>query len=111
MPPAHAPSPPALLILAPLIRGQKGEFKDLFAELLRKGYNRARVDGQIVRLADNLKLDRQMRHDIEVVIDRLTEESFEANRLAEAVERALNVGEGNLVVSGETADIVGGLDS
>ena len=90
-----------LLILAPVVRSQKGEFKDLFADLLRKGYNRARVDGQIVRLADDLKLDRQMRHDIEVVIDRLTEEGFEENRLAEAVERALAVGEGNLVVCSE----------
>jgi len=95
-PPAHA-----IFILAPVIRGQKGEFKDLFAELQRKGYNRARVDGQIVRLADNLKLDRQMRHDIEVVIDRLTEEGFEQSRLAEAVERALTVGDGNLVVTSD----------
>jgi len=93
--------PSAVLILAPVVRSQKGEFKDLFADLLRKGYNRARVDGQIVRLADNLKLDRQMRHDIEVVIDRLTEEGFEANRLAEAVERALVVGNGNLIVISE----------
>ena len=100
----ESPLPSAVLILAPVIRGQKGEFKDLFAELQRKGYNRARVDGQIVRLADNLKLDRQMRHDIEVVIDRLTEDNFAENRLAEAVERALTVGEGNLVVIQETAD-------
>ncbi|MCL2710680.1 MAG: excinuclease ABC subunit UvrA [Planctomycetaceae bacterium] len=101
-PPAHALAP--LLILAPVVRSQKGEFKDLFADLLRKGYNRARVDGQIVRLADDLKLDRQMRHDIEVVIDRLTEEGFDANRLAESVERALAVGEGNLVVISEPED-------
>ncbi|MDR0522202.1 MAG: ATP-binding cassette domain-containing protein [Planctomycetaceae bacterium] len=104
-----------LLILAPVIRGQKGEFKDLFADLLRQGYSRARVDGQLVKLTDNLKLDRQMRHDIEVVIDRLQADSgnhnrkHEANsewenRLAEAVERALAVGDGNLRVCGENTE-------
>jgi len=106
--PPPAPAPSALLILAPVARTQKGEFKDLFADLLRKGYNRARVDGQIVRLTDDLKLDRQMRHDIEVVIDRLTEEVLDDSRLAEAVERALAVGDGNLVVLEETLKKSGG---
>ena len=90
------------LVLAPLVRGQKGEFKDLFADLQRQGYSRARVDGKVVRLSDNLKLDRQMRHDVEVVIDRLTQAGAEnRNRLAEAVERALAVGEGNLVIASD----------
>src|ERR1700678_847835 len=55
-------------LLAPLIRGQKGEDRDLFEDLLRQGFVRARVDGTIVSLSDNLGLDRQMRHNIEVVI-------------------------------------------
>ncbi len=58
-------------MLAPLIRGQKGEYRDLFADLLKQGFVRARVDGRVVRLTDDLRLDRQMRHNIEVVIDRL----------------------------------------
>ncbi len=87
------------LVLAPLIRGQKGEFKDLLSDLQRQGYNRAQIDGQIVRLNDDLKLDRQMRHDINVVVDRLTHSGTESrNRLAEAVERALALGDGNLVI-------------
>ncbi|MDR2705799.1 MAG: ATP-binding cassette domain-containing protein, partial [Planctomycetaceae bacterium] len=91
-----------LLILAPVIRGQKGEFKDLFADLLRQGYIRARVDGNIIRLTDELKLDRQMRHDIEVLIDRVVQSGDAGrNRLAEAVERALAVGEGNIIVTEE----------
>ncbi|MDR0610975.1 MAG: ATP-binding cassette domain-containing protein [Planctomycetaceae bacterium] len=91
-----------LLILSPVIRSQKGEFKDLFADLLRQGYIRARVDGNIIRLTDDLKLDRQMRHDIEVVIDRITQSGDSGrNRLAEAVERALAVGEGNIIVTEE----------
>jgi len=86
-----------LLLLAPVIRGQKGEHRDLFAALLRQGYVRARVDGKIVKLADDLKLDRQMRHDIDVVIDRIVQSGPDnRNRLAESVERALAVGDGNM---------------
>src|SRR5690606_3296755 len=58
-------------ILAPVIRGQKGEHKDLFIELSKAGYVRARVDGQIHNLSDDPRLDRRIKHDIEVVIDRL----------------------------------------
>ena len=58
-------------VLAPLIRQQKGEYRDLFEDLSKQGFARARVDGRLVRLSDSLQLDRQMRHDIEVVIDRL----------------------------------------
>ena len=65
--------PPArrFSVLAPVIRGQKGEYKDLFADLARAGYVRARVNGQVYSLSDNLSLDRQIKHHIEVVIDRL----------------------------------------
>ena len=56
---------------APVVRGQKGEYKDLFADLGRAGYVRARVNGQVYNLTDNLSLDRQIKHNIEVVIDRL----------------------------------------
>src|SRR5688572_21206856 len=58
-------------ILAPVVRAQKGEYRDLFEDLLKQGFVRARVDGRIVQLTDDLKLDRQMRHNIEVVVDRL----------------------------------------
>ncbi len=88
-----------LLVLAPIIRGQKGEHSDLFANLQRQGYVRARVDGKIVKLSDDLKLDRQMRHDIDVVVDRIVQSGpGNRNRLAEAVERALAIGDGHLVV-------------
>src|SRR5205809_4152964 len=58
------------LILAPVVRGQKGEYKDLFEDMLKRGFLRARVDGQIVRLTDDLKLDRRIKHDIAIVVDR-----------------------------------------
>ncbi len=89
------------LVLAPLIRGQKGEYRDLFEDLLKQGFVRARVDGRVVRLTDDLRLDRQMRHNIEVVIDRLVAGPKIRPRLAEAVELALRLGEGNLIVAAD----------
>ncbi|MBX6312073.1 MAG: excinuclease ABC subunit UvrA [Isosphaeraceae bacterium] len=88
-------------ILAPIVRGQKGEYKDLFADLARAGYVRVRVDGQIVHLTDDLALDRQIKHDIEVVIDRLKSGPSVRSRLAEAVEAALKRGEGTVLIAAE----------
>ncbi len=86
-------------VLAPLIRGQKGEYKDLFEDLRKQGFVRARVDGRTVSLTDDLSLDRQMRHNIEVVIDRLTAGPSARGRLAEAVDMALGLGKGSLIVA------------
>ncbi len=91
------------LVLAPVIRGQKGEYKDLFTDMLKRGFVRARVDGQVVRLTDDLKLDRRIKHNIEIVIDRLKLTANLRPRLAEAVEQALTLGEGALIVAVETA--------
>ncbi|MGA2799538.1 MAG: excinuclease ABC subunit A, partial [Thermoguttaceae bacterium] len=96
------------LVLAPLIRGQKGEYRDLFEDLQKQGFVRARVDGRVVRLSDDLHLDRQMRHNIEVVVDRLVAGPKIRPRLAEAVELALHLGSGNIVVAMEEADGVQG---
>src|SRR6516162_10181264 len=74
-------------ILAPVIRGQKGEYKDLFADMLKRGFVRARVDGQIIHLTEQLKLDRQMKHHIEIVVDRLKIDPKQRTRFAEAVEQ------------------------
>ncbi len=85
-------------VLAPVVRGQKGEFKDFFKDLLKQGYVRARVDGENINLTDELKLDRQMKHNIEIIVDRLVIEEKGRTRLAEAVEQALKLGEGNLLL-------------
>ncbi|HEV3120015.1 MAG TPA: excinuclease ABC subunit UvrA, partial [Gemmataceae bacterium] len=92
------------LVLAPVIRGQKGEYKDLFEDMLRRGYVRARVDGQVVRLTDDLRLDRRIKHNIEIVIDRLKNEAKIRPRLAEAVEQALALSEGSLIVAVEQGE-------
>ena len=88
-----------ILILAPVVRGQKGEFRDLFDDLIRAGYVRARVDGEIVSLTEDLALQKNHRHDIEVVIDRLAVSAESRSRLAEAVQTALGVGKGTLIVA------------
>lgn len=86
------------LVLAPVVRGQKGEYKDLFEDMLRRGFVRARVDGQVVRLTEDLKLDRRIKHHIEIVIDRLKVDARVRTRVAEAVDQALALGEGTIIV-------------
>src|SRR5437667_10840940 len=81
------PAGTRFLILAPVIRGQKGEYKDLFEDLLKRGFVRARVDGQVIRLTDELRLERRIKHNIEVVVDRLKSEAKSRSRLAEAVDQ------------------------
>ncbi len=100
----HLPENTRFAVLAPLIRQQKGEYRDLFEDLHKQGFARARVDGRIVRLSDSLQLDRQMRHDIEVVVDRLVAKPGTRPRLAEAVEQALKLGQGTLIVTVEPAE-------
>jgi excinuclease ABC subunit A len=86
-------------VLAPVIHQQKGEYRDLFEDLRKQGFGRVRVDGQIYRLDDVPALDRQMRHDIEVVVDRLTIQPDVRTRLGEAIEVALKLGEGTMMIS------------
>src|SRR6056297_234535 len=93
------PEEATLTILAPLIRKQKGEFRDLFEELRKKGFARARVDGEVIVLAEPPQLDRQRRHDVEVVVDRVLPDQRDRGRLGEAVDTALKRGDGNLIVS------------
>ena len=88
-------------VLAPLIQRQKGEYKDLFEDLLKRGFLRARVDGKIVQLTDDLQLDKQMKHTIDIVIDRLVAGKTPRARVAEAIEAALNLAKGRLVISRE----------
>ena len=81
-------------VLAPVIRERKGEFVDLFAELVTQGYSRARVDGEIIQLTEAPKLKKQEKHTIEVVIDRLTAKAESKSRLTDSIETALKLGNG-----------------
>jgi len=89
-------------VLAPIVTNQKGEFRDLFADLLKQGFLRARVDGQIVNLSEDLGLKKHFKHNIEVVIDRLTAGKQNRGRLAEAVESAIRQSGGTVIIDRET---------
>src|SRR5262249_6786280 len=85
-------------VLAPVIRGRKGEYVDLFAELQSKGYARARVDGVVHPLTDPPKLKKQEKHTIEVVIDRLSVKASAKQRLTDSVETALKLAGGVVIL-------------
>ncbi|WP_433529072.1 excinuclease ABC subunit UvrA [Micromonospora sp. CA-263727] len=82
------------MVLAPVVRGRKGEYVDLFAELQAKGYARARVDGVVHQLTEPPKLKKQEKHTIEVVIDRLSVKPSAKQRLTDSVEAALGLSGG-----------------
>jgi excinuclease ABC subunit A len=86
-------------ILAPLVRGRKGEFKKELAALLARGYTKARIDGQFRSLEDDIKLDRRKNHTIEVVVDRLVVRSGIERRLTESVETALQLADDIVVIN------------
>ncbi|TWT94803.1 UvrABC system protein A [Botrimarina colliarenosi] len=89
------------MVLAPVVMQQKGEHRDLFEDLLKKGFVRVRVDGDVYDLSAAPQLDRQRRHDIEVVVDRLVASPTIRGRLSEAVETALRISGGTLIVAVE----------
>ncbi len=85
-------------VLAPVVRTRKGEFADLFEKLNTQGYSRVRVDGVVHSLTDPPKLKKQEKHDIEVVVDRLTVKESAKQRLTDSVETALGLADGIVVL-------------
>ena len=81
-------------VLAPVVRARKGEFVDLFAELIASGYARARIDGEIIALSEAPKLKKQEKHTIEVVVDRLSAKAESKSRLTDSIETALKLASG-----------------
>ena len=93
------PQGAGIMILAPVARQQKGEFRDLFEDMLRQGFARARVDGRVVSLSDDPMLDRNQRHNVEIVVDRVVLKPAARSRLAQSIETALDIGDGSLIVT------------
>jgi len=90
-----------ILILAPLIRGKKGTYEKLFEQIKKMGYSRIRVDNEITELNGEIPtLDKQKRHSIEIVVDRLKASKEEKSRLFESVQNALKAGKGTVLISG-----------
>ena len=85
-------------VLAPVIRARKGEFVDLFTDLVTQGYSRARVDGEVIQLSEAPKLKKQEKHTIEVVVDRLTAKAESKTRLTDSIETALRLSSGIVVL-------------
>src|SRR5437667_1143854 len=87
-----------LLVLAPVVRGRKGEYKKLFFDLQRQGYSRVRVNGVVRELGDEIELDKKRKHTIDVVVDRLIVRENLGSRLADSLETALRLADGIVTV-------------
>jgi excinuclease ABC subunit A len=98
-----------LMILAPVVRGRKGEYRKLFADFAAQGFARARVDGELHRLDSGaIELERYVQHTIEIVVDRVVVRSSSRSRISEAVEKSLEIADGMVAyaVLGENQEIV-----
>ncbi len=93
------PAKTRFMLLAPVIEGRKGEHRKVFAQMVREGFVRARVDGEIIDIAEAPDLDKKKKHTIEVVVDRLSVRDGVAARVADSLETALRVGEGLAVAA------------
>jgi len=89
-------------VLAPLVRGRKGEFRDVFEAMRKQGFVRARINGETYDLSDVPKLNRRQNHDIAVVVDRLVVRSADRGRLADSIETALKTADGVVEVVRQT---------
>jgi excinuclease ABC subunit A len=96
---AHLPEGERVMILAPIVRGRKGEFKKEIEKLARSGFNRARIDGEIRQLDEEIKLDKRRNHTIEVVVDRLLIKAGVHKRLEDSVHLAAKLTDGLVLVS------------
>lgn len=95
-----------IMILSPVVRGRKGHYKELFVKIKRQGFIRAKVDGKIIDLIEEIKLDRYKIHDIDIVVDRLEVNSDNENRLKQSLEVAFKFGKGTLSVQNfDTGDV------
>jgi excinuclease ABC subunit A len=100
---ADAGAEPRVMLLAPIVRGRKGEFTKELEKLAGHGFTRARIDGELCPIDEEIKLDKRRNHTIEVVVDRLLVKEGIEKRLANSIEVAMKLGSGLLVVS-----VVGG---
>ncbi len=106
---AHSTPGDRIIVMAPVVRGRKGEFVKFFEDLVKEGFSRVRIDGEMHRLDEGLKLDKKYKHDIEVVIDRIVLKESALPRLVEAIETATTLTKGNVLIKvlpkdGEEAD-------
>ncbi len=88
-----------LMLLAPVVRSRKGHYHELFIQMSKKGYGQARIDGELVDIEADLKLDRYKTHDIDIVIDRwIIGENASENRMEKSLRTAMQMGEGTICI-------------
>lgn len=87
-----------ILLLAPIVKGRKGHYRELFEQLRKQGYTKVRVDGEIMEIAPKMQLDRYKIHDIEVVIDRLEPDDKSAFRISQSLQSGMKAGKGLVLV-------------
>jgi len=94
-----------LILLAPVVKGRKGHYRELFVQIRKSGYTKVRVDGEILDITPKMQLDRFKIHDIEVVIDRIVPDLKERHRIGQSVNLALKEGKGVVLVQDEQKNI------
>lgn len=94
-----------LTVLAPIIRGRKGHYRELFVQIRKQGYSKVRVDGEVVDITAKMQVDRFKIHDIEMVIDRIVADPKDRQRIAESISRALKEGKGVVMVLDENSKV------
>ena len=94
-----------LIILAPVVKGRKGHYRELFVQIEKLGYTKVRVDGVVMDIQPKMQLDRFKIHDIEIIIDRIIVKSEDRFRLSQSVQTALNQGKGVMMIRDEKNDI------
>jgi len=98
------PAGSKIQILAPVVKGRKGHYRELFEQIVRDGFLRVRVDGAVKEISKGMKADRYKIHDIEIVVDRIAVKKESRSRIEDSVEVALNFGSGVLIVDDGTSD-------
>lgn len=93
-------------IFAPVVRGRKGHYRELFEEILRDGFLRVRIDGEVVEIEKGLKVDRYKIHNIEILVDRIKISTKSRSRISESIEVALNYGNGVATIAVNDEDIL-----
>ncbi|QOI96620.1 MAG: excinuclease ABC subunit UvrA [Flammeovirgaceae bacterium] len=94
-----------LTLLAPVVKGRKGHYRELFVQIRKQGYTKVRVDGEVKELVAKMQVDRYKIHDIEIVIDRIVADAKERFRIGQSINKALKEGKGVLMVLEETGKV------
>lgn len=97
-----------IILLAPIVRGRKGHYRELFEQIRKQGYLRVRVDGEMMELKDKMQVDRYKVHDIEVVIDKINVEKNQKERLRESLTNAMKLGNGLIMVIADGDEVIRG---